>query len=87
MGRASHGLSTRLDRWQYAGTDPEAWEQGVPRTAHGVTSRAKRLKALGNSVVPQCAYEVGLRMLTIMAHLREQSTTSNFLVDRTEGAE
>lgn len=34
------------------------WERGVPRVATGVKDRAKRLKALGNSIVPQVAYQI-----------------------------
>ena len=43
-----------------------SWEEGVPRLTDRTDSRNKRLKALGNSVVPQCAaaaFEaVGLRI-------------------------
>ena len=31
-----------------------SWEDGIPRTATGINKRVDRLKALGNSVVPQC---------------------------------
>ena len=47
MGGASHGFSTRLDRWQYVGTDPEAWEQGVPRTAHGDHQQSQTTEGAG----------------------------------------
>lgn len=57
LGGASHGLR----RWA-RGTGVEPWEE-VPRTADRGPYRAERLRALGNAVVPQCAYEVGLRIL------------------------
>lgn len=42
-----------------SGLDPDPWSggewPGVPRVAHGVPDRARRLRALGNGVVPQCA--------------------------------
>lgn len=65
MGGASHGLSA----WTYRGTDPEAWEQGVARTVapRTVPDRVARLKCLGNAVVPQCGYEVGLRVLRLLS--------------------
>lgn len=34
------------------------WERGVPRVAAGVKDRAKRLKALGNAIVPQVVYQI-----------------------------
>ena len=32
------------------------WEP--PRTGHGIPNRAARLKAIGNAIVPQCAYVI-----------------------------
>lgn len=43
-----------------------ATEPGVGRVAHGIPNRAHRLRALGNAVVPQCAYQVGLRVRDIL---------------------
>ena len=34
------------------------WEEGIPRLSTENNRRTKRLKALGNSVVPQCCYEL-----------------------------
>jgi len=64
VGRAPHGLSA----WTYRGTDPEAWERGVARTVEprSVPHRAARLRALGNAVVPQCAFEVGRRIISCL---------------------
>ena len=47
-----------------------ATEPDVGRMAHGVPSRMDRLRALGNAVVPQCAYEVGLRIAEVSDALR-----------------
>jgi len=33
--------------------------EGVPRVATGIENRASRLKALGNSIVPQVAFLIG----------------------------
>lgn len=40
--------------------DESQWfaESGMGRVAHGVSSRVARLKALGNAIVPQLAYEI-----------------------------
>jgi len=56
LGRAVDGLPARLDR-----TRPvEAWEGNAPRTVgRGSPNRRPRLKALGNSVVPQIVELIG----------------------------
>jgi len=41
-------------------------EPAVGRMAHGVPGRVDKLKALGNAVVPQCAYLVGLRVRSLL---------------------
>ena len=35
------------------------WEEGIPRLTTVKTNRRKRIKALGNAVVPQCAKVIG----------------------------
>jgi hypothetical protein len=42
------------------------WEDGVERTAYDVSRRRERLTALGNAVVPQCAYVVGRMIVEAM---------------------
>ena len=49
---------TRLHQW--------ATEPGVGRVADGVPGRVDKLKALGNAVVPQCAYMVGQRVRSLL---------------------
>ena len=49
MGRTFDGLSSWVDG---------DWERGVPRVTKGQKDRAKRLKALGNAIVPQVASEI-----------------------------
>jgi DNA (cytosine-5)-methyltransferase 1 len=60
LGRVPHGLSDRLDRWPSGpGDAPALWEPPRAVTTYSPT-RAARLHALGNAVVPQVAREVGL---------------------------
>ena len=49
LGGTFDGLSTWVDG---------DWERGVPRVIEGQKDRAKRLKALGNAIVPQVASEI-----------------------------
>jgi len=49
LGGTFNGLSTWVDA---------DWERGVPRVTTGQKDRAKRLKALGNAIVPQVASEI-----------------------------
>lgn len=51
LGRELDGLSSWLD------------EQGLPKVSKGVPRRVDRLKQLGNSIVPQIAYEIGRAIL------------------------
>jgi DNA (cytosine-5)-methyltransferase 1 len=39
------------------------WEAGIPRIATGIPNRVQRLKALGNSIVPQIAELIGEAIL------------------------
>lgn len=39
------------------------WEDGIPRVAVGVPDRVPKLRALGNSLVPQIAELVGWRIV------------------------
>ena len=49
LGGTFNGLSVWVDG---------DWERGVPRVIVGQKDRAKRLKALGNAIVPQVASEI-----------------------------
>jgi DNA (cytosine-5)-methyltransferase 1 len=51
MGRVADGAADWMDRYWDA-------EPDIPRIAKGVKDRVKRLRALGNSVVPAQAYPV-----------------------------
>lgn len=63
MGGDAHGVPDGMDRrlpdrWPAPPSEPQApWEP--PRSAQGVKGRARRLKALGNAVVPRVALLIG----------------------------
>jgi len=49
-------------------TSGDSWWQSEPdvgRVAHGVPGRVHRLKALGNSIVPQIAEEIGKAIVEV----------------------
>ena len=52
------GVSARLDGHFGFEVEPE-----IPRVATGIPDRVNRLKALGNSIVPQIIRNIGLAIL------------------------
>jgi hypothetical protein len=58
LGRMADGIPTRLDG--HLGFEREP---NIPRVATGIPDRVNRLKALGNSIVPQIVYNIGLAIL------------------------
>ena len=58
LGGMADGVSPRLDG--HLGFEREP---NIPRVATGIPNRVNRLKALGNSIVPQIVYNIGLAIL------------------------
>ena len=58
VGGMVDGVSARLDG--HLGFEREP---NIPRVATGIPERVNRLKALGNSIVPQVIYNIGLAIL------------------------
>ena len=58
VGGMADGLSARLDGHFGFEVEPE-----IPRVATGIPDRVNRLKALGNSIVPQIIRNIGLAIL------------------------
>lgn len=65
LGRDFDGLPARLVRYW----DGD-WERGIPRIASGVPHRVQRIKAMGNAIVPQVAYQILQRIVDIEARRR-----------------
>ena len=58
LGGMDDGVSSRLDGHQGFITEPD-----IPRVAEKIPNRVNRLKALGNSIVPQIIYHIGMAIL------------------------
>lgn len=58
VGGMANGLSARLDGHFGFEVEPD-----IPRVATGIPERVNRLKALGNSIVPQIVRNIGLAIL------------------------
>lgn len=56
MGISFDGLSEGLDMCRRWGDG--SWEEGIPRVTTQKKNRAAKLKALGNAIVPQVAYQI-----------------------------
>ena len=73
-GRSKQRGTSASQAQQSAFEQHSGWatEPGMGRVANGVPNRVAKLKALGNAVVPQCAYIVGQRVAALLDlnHLR-----------------
>ena len=58
LGGMVDGLSSRLDGHYGFEVEPD-----IPRVAEKIPDRVNRLKALGNSIVPQVIYHIGMAIL------------------------
>jgi len=58
LGGMVDGVSSRLDRHHGFEVEPD-----IPRVAENIPDRVNRLKALGNSIVPQIIYHIGMAIL------------------------
>lgn len=65
LGGKPNGVPARVDRWPAGrGQAQHSWEP--QRTTKEQGNRSRRLKALGNAVVPQCAEVVGKIVLGLL---------------------
>jgi DNA (cytosine-5)-methyltransferase 1 len=62
MGRSIDGLPTWLHGFEYIGNPDDS---GEPRVTNNCPDRAKRLKALGNAVVPQIPEIIGRAIMEL----------------------
>ena len=58
LGGMVDGLSSRLDGHHGFEVEPD-----IPRVAENIPDRVNRLKSLGNSIVPQIIYHIGMAIL------------------------
>jgi DNA (cytosine-5)-methyltransferase 1 len=58
LGGMVDGVSSRLDGHHGFEVEPD-----IPRVAENIPDRVNRLKALGNSIVPQIIYHIGMAIL------------------------
>jgi DNA (cytosine-5)-methyltransferase 1 len=67
LGREDDGLPGRLADPRWRGDPMNAfgadWEDGVPRVVATERDRVNKLKALGNAIVPQVAYQILMAMV------------------------
>lgn len=78
VGRGAHGLPAELDRglsdlnvWPRLPIDAngqDAWEQGISRIDTQAPHRVDRIRALGNSLVPQIAELIGRAIIDAEAN-------------------
>ena len=75
VGRGAHGVPRGLDRWPARpGDHPAVWEPSRAVMLEQPT-RAQRVAALGNAVVPQVARVAGERVLEILQQFAHCATT------------
>lgn len=70
---------------KYAPARDTCWwatEPDVGRVANGVPNRAHRLRLLGNAVVPQVAYQVGLRVRELLKEETPRGSSEAPVVNR-----
>jgi len=65
------------DSLRFPGRSNWRVEPSVGRVAHGVPNRVDRLKSLGNSIVPQIAYNIGLAIIDQYVKDNKNASTSN----------